>query len=66
MPDNCGSCKFYIREPLRPSYGECHAKCPTLGYVQGPQGVMNIGGWPPTQEKHWCGEHKAKTNGQAQ
>jgi hypothetical protein len=66
MADTCGNCKFYIREPLRPGYGECHAGRPTLGYIQRPEGIMNVAGWPPTQDNKWCGEHKAKVNGQAQ
>jgi hypothetical protein len=63
MADSCANCKFYIKEPLRPGYGECHAGRPTLFVIPMPQGTANLGGWPPTQEKLWCGEHKPRING---
>ena len=66
MTENCASCKFYVKEPLRPGYGECHVGRPTLAIVMSNQGPTSLGGWPPTQEKFWCGEHKPKTNGSSQ
>ena len=62
MTESCANCKFFVKEPLRPGYGECHAGRPQLFLIQTPQGPGNVGGWPPTQDKHWCGEHKPKMN----
>jgi hypothetical protein len=57
MSESCATCKNYVKEKLRPGYGECHRKGPKLFIVTNPQGIMNVGGWPPCQDSNWCGKY---------
>jgi hypothetical protein len=66
MTETCANCKFYVKERLRPGYGECHAGRPQLILIPTPQGIQNAGGWAPCKDEHWCGEHKPKINGSSQ
>ena len=66
MIESCANCKFYVKQRLRPGYGECHVHGPAVYLIPSPQGVNVWGGWPPTEDEKWCGEHKPKINGSSQ
>lgn len=60
MSENCGACKFFVKAPLEKNKGECREDSPRLTVIGTNAGPQFLGGWPPTQEKNWCGKFKQK------
>lgn len=69
MPENCGSCRFFVRiVPLQP-HGCCHERPPTLILVgmrppeiagQMPRPLTNTF-WPMIPDTEWCGAWTERT-----
>ena len=58
----CEICKFFnpnLMAPFKPS-GFCRRNPPSLLALNGPQGPMIQGQFPPTDKKFWCGEYRPK------
>lgn len=62
--DCCANCLFFRLEPLQAGAGTCRVEAPKLFMWPLPDGrLVNQSGFPPVQQKTWCGRHRRNLEG---